>query len=273
MVKIIDQSFVPMIENTPPIDNRFVYQTFLDFYNTVPLHYEGCISYIKDSDTFIQVMKNGYCKVLTYRIGIMDTSDFITHISSDVPQHIDADVKYFINYFLHEQNDNKFPSIAFKKTEFSEWENGKEKRDFVGYNKYMHDYDILLDFTNNIFLYKVAKNDVIKNGDNDKYNISDIIIKVGVLDIRGDNIANKIYTVLGEAINNINDCNSIDDLKSSLVTIFGNLRNSIKQLTSSNNKKYQQFKDETIINTTSSGSSSNSGSGTEIPSFNHEDHL
>jgi hypothetical protein len=267
-------SFTPLLENTPPIDTRFVYNNFKEFKKYSILHHDGCISYIKDSDTFIQVMKDGYCKVLTYRVGIMNTSDFIKSIGNDVPHSLgDDDTKYFINYFLQEQNENRLPSIAFEKTEFDRWDSSKEKSDFVNYNKYMHDYDILLDFTNNIFLYKVAKNTVIKNGDNDKYNISDIIIKIGMLDRSVENISDKIYSVSNEAISNINNCNSIDDLKSSLVTIFGNLRNSIKQLTSSNNKKYQQFKDETIINTTSSESSSNSSSSTEIPSFSHEDHL
>jgi hypothetical protein len=267
-------SFTPLLENTPPIDTRFVYDNFKEFKKYSILHHEGCISYIKDSDTFIQVMKDGYCKVLTYRVGIMDTSDFIKSIGNDVPHSLgDDDTKYFINYFLQEQNKNRLPSIAFEKTEFDRWDSSKEKSDFVNYNKYMHDYDILLDFTNNIFLYKVAKNTVIKNGDNDKYNISDIIIKIGMLDRSVENISDKIYSVSNEAISNINNCDNISDLKNSLTTIFANLRNGIKQLPSSNNKKYQQFKDETIINTTSSESSSNSSSSTEIPSFSHEDHL
>ena len=267
-------SFTPLLENTPPIDTRFVYDNFKEFKKYSILHHEGCISYIKDSDTFIQVMKDGYCKVLTYRVGIMDTSDFIKSIGNDVPHSLgDDDTKYFINYFLQEQNKNRLPSIAFEKTEFDRWDSSKEKSDFVNYNKYMHDYDILLDFTNNIFLYKVAKNTVIKNGDNDKYNISDIIIKIGMLDRSVENISDKIYSVSNEAISNINNCDNVSDLKNSLTTIFANLRNSIKQLPSSNNKKYQQFKDETIINTTSSESSSNSSSSTEIPSFSHEDHL
>ena len=267
-------SFTPLLENTPPIDTGFVYDNFKEFKKYSILHHEGCISYIKDSDTFIQVMKDGYCKVLTYRVGIMDTSDFIKSIGNDVPHSLgDDDTKYFINYFLQEQNKNRLPSIAFEKTEFDRWDSSKEKSDFVNYNKYMHDYDILLDFTNNIFLYKVAKNTVIKNGDNDKYNISDIIIKIGMLDRSVENISDKIYSVSNEAISNINNCDNVSDLKNSLTTIFANLRNSIKQLPSSNNKKYQQFKDETIINTTSSESSSNSSSSTEIPSFSHEDHL
>ena len=267
-------SFTPLLENTPPIDTRFVYNNFKEFKKYSILHYDGCISYIKDSDTFIQVMKNWYCKVLTYRVGIMNTSDFIKSIGNDVPHSLgDDDTKYFINYFLQEQNENRLPSIAFEKTEFDRWDSSKEKSDFVNYNKYMHDYDILLDFTNNIFLYKVAKNTVIKNGDNDKYNISDIIIKIGMLDRSVENISDKIYSVSNEAISNINNCDNVSDLKNSLTTIFVNLRNGIKQLPSSNNKKYQQFKDETIINTTSSESSSNSSSSTEIPSFSHEDHL
>nr|DAN52128.1 MAG TPA: hypothetical protein [Caudoviricetes sp.] len=267
-------SFTPLLENTPPIDTRFVYDNFKEFKKYSILHHDGCISYIKDSDTFIQVMKDGYCKVLTYRVGIMDTSDFIKSIGNDVPHSLgDDDTKYFINYFLQEQNKNRLPSIAFEKTEFDRWDSSKEKSDFVNYNKYMHDYDILLDFTNNIFLYKVAKNTVIKNGDNDKYNISDIIIKIGMLDRSVENISDKIYSVSNEAISNINNCDNVSDLKNSLTTIFANLRNGIKQPQSSNNKKYQQFKDETIINTTSSESSSNSSSSTEIPSFSHEDHL
>lgn len=267
-------SFTPLLENTPPIDTRFVYNNFKEFKKYSILHHDGCISYIKDSDTFIQVMKDGYCKVLTYRVGIMDTSDFIKSIGNDVPHSLgDDDTKYFINYFLQEQNKNRLPSIAFEKTEFGRWDSSKEKSDFVNYNKYMHDYDILLDFTNNIFLYKVAQNTVIKNGDNDKYNISDIIIKIGMLDRSVENISDKIYSVSNEAISNINNCDNVSDLKNSLTTIFANLRNGIKQLPSSNNKKYQQFKDETIINTTSSESSSNSSSSTEIPSFSHEDHL
>lgn len=138
----------------------------------------------------------------------------------------------------------------------------------------MHDYDILLDLQNNIFLYKVAKNTLIKNGEKDNYIIKDIIIKIGILDNSVENMADKIYTVSNNAISNINGCDNINDLKQSLVTTFANLRNSIKQQpASTNKKKYQQFKDETIINTTNSGPSSNSGSSTEIPSFSHEDHL
>lgn len=268
-------SFTPLLENTPPIDTRFVYDNFKEFKKYSILHHEGCISYIKDSDTFIQVMKDGYCKVLTYRVGIMDTSDFIKSIGNDVPHSLgDDDTKYFINYFLQEQNKNRLPSIAFEKTEFDRWDSSKEKSDFVNYNKYMHDYDILLDFTNNIFLYKVAKNTLIKNGKKDNYIIKDIIIKIGILDNSVENMADKIYTVSNNAISNINGCNDINDLKQSLVTTFANLRNSIKQQpASTNKKKYQQFKDETIINTTNSGPSSNSGSSTEIPSFSHEDHL
>lgn len=267
-------SFTPLLENTPPIDTRFVYDNFKEFKKYSILHHEGCISYIKDSDTFIQVMKDGYCKALTYRVGIMNTSDFIKSISYEVPQSFDEDIKYFVNYFLQEQNENKLPSIAFEKTEFGRWDSSKEKRDFVSYNENMHGYDILLDFANNIFLYKVVKNKLIKNGEKDNYIIEDIIIKIGILDIGVENIVNKIYTVSNNAINSINDSSGIDGLKSSIVTTFINLRNSIKQQPdSTDKKKYQQFKNETIINTTSSGSSSNSGSSTEIPSFSHEDHL
>lgn len=270
--KPFSASFVPLLENTPPIDTRFVYDNFRDFKKYSILHHEGCISYIKDSDTFIQVMKNGYCKVLTYRIGIMDTSDFIKSISYEVPQSLDADTKDFVNYFLNKQNENKLPSIAFEKTEFDRWDSGKEKRDFTSYNENMHGYDILLDFTNNIFLYKVAKNNLIKNGEKDNYIIENIIIKIGILDNGVENIANKIYTISNNAVSSISDCSTILDLRNSLMQIFGGLRNTIKQQpASTDKKKYKQFKDETIINKNNSESSS-SGSDDRIV-VNHEDHL
>lgn len=270
MVKVIDQPFVPMIENTPPIDNRFVYKTLYKFYKSASLHYNGCISYIKESDTYIQTTKDGYCQALNYRIGIMDITDFVNFTSQNYSHFFEVSI------MEHVREGNCEISIYSGKYEGGVIFSGEqERKNLEFYNKYMLGYDILLDFTNNIFAYKCVKNKNLKKSDdtNDIYVLDDLCIKFAALNQNDSNydIYSKIRSVFGKAYNNIQSANNFDDLKSHLGTAFQELKdlypNNSSNVNSKLYKTYDNFRNETTGKTNISISR---GGNTYI---NHEDHL
>lgn len=264
MVKIIDQSFVPMIENTPPIDNRFVYQTLKEFKDAAPLHYEGCISYIKDSDTYIQTGKDGYCQVMTYRVGAMNIFDLVNLAVSKYSSFFEGSV---IGEAL--KGNCKISIFSGKDDGYSSYET-QEQKNLKFYNENMRGYDIILDFTNNILAYKYVKNINSKTGDKDNYSIDDLFIKFAALNqsVNNSSIYDKIRSIFGNAYNDLQSASNFDSLKSQLNTVFYELKNIEPDYTSSvrseTYKTYNDFRNETTGDTSSNTSSS---------SIDYGDHL
>lgn len=264
MIKIIDQPFVPMVENTPPIDNRFVYQTLKEFKDAAPLHYEGCISYIKDSDTYIQTGKDGYCQVMTYRVGIMDIEEFVNFTAQNYSSFFEGSILGYV-----QEGNCKISIFSGKDDGYSSYET-QEQKNLKFYNKYMLGYDILLDFTNNIFAYKYVKNANSKNGEKNNYTLDDLYIKFAALNHNYDNkfaIYDKLKSAFLDAYNSLSSVNDVDGLKSCLSSVFDNLRQLEYPSKTSNTKlikTYNDFRNETTGDASSSTSSS---------SIDYGDHL
>lgn len=271
MPKIIDQSFAPMVVNTPPIDSRFIYRTVKDFKDATPFHYEGCISYIKDSDTYIQIGENGYCQVLTCRVGVMDILEFANFT---VQEYIASNLSSGVSVIDEVLKGNLKISISSGNYEgdYTSYADSQEHKNLVFFKEYMRDYDIILDPTNNIFVYKYVKN----IHSNYKYTLDDLFIKFAVLDQNNNDIYSKIRSTFEKAYNNLQSVSDFTELKSNLSTVFSELKELRPDTSDTNSqkyKKYQQFKDEKIVvvgddNATSSGSYSD-----ERIVVNHEDHL
>lgn len=242
MVKIIDQPFVPIIENTPPIDNRFVYKSLYEFYKSAPLHYDGCISYIRESDTYIQTTKDGYCQALTYRIGIMDIEEFVNFASNSYSSFFEVSI------MEHVREGNCEISIYSGKYEGGAVFSGEqEKKNLEFYNKYMRGYDILLDFANNIFAYKYIKNKNLKNGgENDIYELEDLRIKFAALNQQPNtlDIYDKIKSIFKNAYNSLSSANDVDSLKTCLTSVFDDLKNlQYPPNNNSSSKIYKTYND------------------------------
>lgn len=273
MPKIIDQSFAPMVVNTPPIDSRFIYRTVKDFKDATPFHYEGCISYIKDSDTYIQIGENGYCQVLTCRVGVMDILEFANFT---VQEYIASNLSSGVSVIDEVLKGNLKISISSGNYEdgYTSYADSQELKNLVFFKKYMRDYDIILDPTNNIFVYKYVKN----IHSNDKYTLDDLFIKFAVLDQNDSDIYSKIRSTFEKAYNNLQSVNDFGELKSNLSTVFSELkelRRDTSVTNSQKHKKYNDFKYEKlsllVSNDNNSESSSNNSNGRIV--VNHEDHL
>lgn len=260
MPKIIDQSFAPMVVNTPPIDSRFIYRTVKDFKDAAPFHYEGCISYIKDSDTYIQIGENGYCQVLTCRVGVMDILEFANFT---VQEYIASNLSSGVSVIDEVLKGNLKISYA----------DSQELKNLVFFKEYMRDYDIILDPTNNIFVYKYVKN----IHSNYKYTLDDLFIKFAVLDQNDSDIYSKIRSTFEKAYNNLQSVNDFGELKSNLSTVFSELKELRRDTSVTNSQKHKKYNDfkyekiEFVSNDNNSESSSNNSNGRIV--VNHEDHL
>lgn len=241
-----------MVENTPPIDNRFVYKTLKEFKDATPFHYEGCISYIKDSDTYIQIGENGYCQVLTCRVGVMDILEFANSASTTYSSFFEGSILGYA-----QEGNCKISIFSGKDDGYSSYET-QEQKNLKFYNKYMLGYDILLDFTNNIFAYKYVKNVNSKNN----YTLDDMYVKFAALNHNYDNkfaIYDKLKSAFLDAYNSLSSVNDVDGLKSCLSSVFDNLRQLEYPSKKSNAKllkTYNDFRNETTGDASSSTSSS-----------------
>lgn len=261
MPKIIDQSFAPMVVNTPPIDSRFIYRTVKDFKDATPFHYEGCISYIKDSDTYIQIGENGYCQVLTCRVGVMDILEFANFT---VQEYMASNLSSGVSVIDEVLKGNLKISIS---------SGNQELKNLVFFKEYMRDYDIILDPTNNIFVYKYVKN----IHSNYKYTLDDLFIKFAVLDQNDSDIYSKIRSTFEKAYNNLQSVNDFGELKSNLSKVFSELKELRRDTSVTNSQKHKKYNDfkyekiEFVSNDNNSESSSNNSNGRIV--VNHEDHL
>ena len=137
----------------------------------------------------------------------------------------------------------------------------------------MRDYDIILDPTNNIFVYKYVKN----IHSNYKYTLDDLFIKFAVLDQNDSDIYSKIRSTFEKAYNNLQSVNDFGELKSNLSTVFSELKELRRDTSVTNSQKHKKYNDfkyekiEFVSNDNNSESSSNNSNGRIV--VNHEDHL
>lgn len=258
--KPLVDSFAPLLENTPPIDTRFVYDNLLDFERKCIFHHSGCISYIKNINTFIKIESNGDKAIAAHRVGVMDLSVvfkmYVSKMGSDSARFDTAEVQTFVDRLISGNIDHiKIDDST---------------NNYVINTATCGRYDIVFDFANNIYCTKYIKNYTDPNdytkktgkfGVFFKFDLIDQHRSVYLLDKNIKYIYGKLNALSTSFNSAIDGANSLEDLKNVLKNNVFSTLNNLDQLSSiSTNAKMFGYEEEV---------NENSGKDSEYSSSNY----
>ena len=199
-----------------PIDCRFVVESLKDMVGDI-VYYDGCITYIKDIDTYV-MHNNGHIQCLNMRQKICDLTPMLSELrykasatSSNAGSFLNKDSIATTEYLFSNYNTSSEPSAYDNRLRIPYFdicsdyfpkygsENIKSNANTV-FNKYMRGYDCIMDFEHNIYVTKMWKK-VIYEDDIDTEKQS-IFFKFGrMFDVRGS-INAKVSPLLSRTSDN-----------------------------------------------------------------------